>query len=127
MSRTSGAGARGRGLSLSLASGAGAEAGGADTVWSARDAAALVPGAEADEAARLSAEIGYGLPVGRGRLTGTPYAGLSATEAERGVRLGWRLRPAGDGPFRLSLEAGRRETDGGGPANGVGLRLSTSW
>ncbi|MCY3671733.1 MAG: hypothetical protein OXH14_11730 [Alphaproteobacteria bacterium] len=86
-----------------------------------------MPGTEADDAARLSAEVGYGLPVGRGRLTGTPDAGLSATEAERGVRFGWRLRLAGDGPFRLSLEAGRRETDGDGPANGVGLRLSTSW
>ena len=116
---------RGRGLSLSLASGAGAE-GGADVVWSTRDAAALVPGTAADAGARLSAEVGWGLPF-RTRFTGTPYAGLSATDAEYRARFGWRLRPAGDGPFRLSLEASRREADGEDAAHGVGIRIETSW
>ncbi|MYK68570.1 MAG: hypothetical protein F4020_03120, partial [Gammaproteobacteria bacterium] len=116
---------RGRGLSLSLASGAGAE-GGADVVWSTRDAAALVPGTAADAGARLSAEVGWGLPF-RTRFTGTPYAGLSATDAEYRARFGWRLRPADDGPFRLSLEASRREADGEDAANGVGIRIETSW
>ena len=44
----------------------------------------------------------------------TPDAGL------------WR-RPAGDGPFRLSLEASRRAADGADAANGVGIRIETSW
>ncbi|MYA87462.1 MAG: hypothetical protein F4X97_03230 [Boseongicola sp. SB0662_bin_57] len=31
-------------------------------------------------------------------------------------------------PFRLSVEASRREADGDtGPAHSIGLRLSTSW
>lgn len=41
-----------------------------------------------------------GLPF-RPRCTGTPYAGLSAKEAEYPARVGWGLRPAGDRPFRL--------------------------
>ena len=118
--------ARGRGLSLSLASGAGAEGGGVDVVWSARNAAALATGAGDGTGPRVAAEIGYGLPFGNGRHTGTPYAGLSATEAETDLRLGWRLRPVGDEPFRLSLEASRRE-DGDGSAHGVGLRIGTRW
>ena len=120
---------RGRGLSLSLASGVGPEAGGADVVWSARNAAALVPGAASDPSARLDAEVGYGLPVGGGRFTGTPFAGLSATDAEQEARVGWRLtRPADPEAFRLDVEAGRRETSGGvGPGNGIGFRITSRW
>ena len=120
---------RGRGLSLSLASGVGAEAGGADAVWSARNAAALVPGAASDPSARLDAEVGYGLPAVGRRFTGTPYAGLSATDAEQGARVGWRLtRPADPEAFRLDVEAGRRETSGGGgPGNGIGFRITSRW
>ncbi|MYK68326.1 MAG: hypothetical protein F4020_01785, partial [Gammaproteobacteria bacterium] len=117
---------RGRGLSVTLSSGAGAEAGGADVVWSARDAAALVPGAAADGSARLDGEVGWGMPF-RTRFTGTPYAGLRATEHERRARIGWRLRPADDGPFRLSLEASRRAADGEDAAHGVGVRIETRW
>ena len=120
---------RGRGLSLSLASGVGAEAGGADAVWSARNAAALVPGAASDPSARLDAEVGYGLPAAGGRFTGTPYAGLSATDAEQGARVGWRLtRPSDPEAFRLDVEAGRREASGGGgPGTGIGFRFTSRW
>ena len=120
---------RGRGLSLSLASGVGAEAGGADAVWSARNAAALVPGAASDPSARLDAEVGYGLPAAGGRFTGTPYAGLSATDAEQGARVGWRLtRPSDPEAFRLDVEAGRREASGGDErGTGIGFRITSRW
>ena len=118
---------RGRGLSVSVEPAYGMEAGDTDVVWSARDAAELVPGAETHPSARLDGEVGYGLPAFSGLFTGTPYAGLSATDAEYMARVGWRLRPADDGPFRLSLEASQREADGDGPAHGVGFRLETRW
>ena len=63
----------------------------------------------------------------RTRYTGTPYAGLRATEHEHRARVGWRLRPADDGPFRLSLEASRRAADGEDAAHGVGVRIETRW
>ena len=120
--------ARGRGLSLTLASGAGAESGGADVVWSARNASGLAQGGAFDPSARLEGEVGYGLPVRGGRLTGTPYAGLSATEAGYDARLGWRLTHPGDaGAFGLSLEASRRDADGGDAAHGLGFRFETRW
>ena len=119
---------RGRGLSLTLASGAGAESGGADLVWSARNSAGLAPGGTFDPSARLEGEVGYGLPVRGGRLTGTPYAGMSATDAGYDARLGWRLtRPEDADAFGLSLEASRREADGADAAHGVGFRFETRW
>ncbi len=123
-------GASGRGLSLSLTPAFGSDTGGADRLWSARDAAALTANGNADPAARLETEVGYGLAAFDGAFTGTPYAGFGYSDTERKYRLGWRLtRPAGAGAFQFSLEASRRETADGGaaPEHGIGFRFTSRW
>ncbi|MDE0695644.1 MAG: putative Ig domain-containing protein [Boseongicola sp.] len=118
---------RGRGISLSLAQTLGDGPGGAGAVWSARNATGLLQGGVSAETARLDGELAYGLPVRGDRFTGTPYAGLSATGAETGVRVGWRLRPSGDAPLRFSVETTRREVDGDEPDHGIGIRFTSRW
>ena len=123
-------GASGRGLSLSLTPAFGADAGSADRLWSARDAAALAADGSADPAARMEMEVGYGLSAFDGGFTGTPYAGFGYSDTDRRYRLGWRLtRPAATGSFQFSLEASRRETanDGAPPDHGIGFRFTSRW
>ena len=81
-------GVAGRGLTLSVAPSWGADAaGGAERLWSARDARSLA-GHGFDAAMRLRAEVGYGLPAFRGRAGVTPFAGVSTTAFGRD----WRAR-----------------------------------
>ena len=145
-------GASGRGLSLTLAPAWGAAEGGAERLWSLRDARGLAPDAEAPGGSRLEAELGYGFAVFGERGVATPYAGLSRSqtgetlrlgqslrmgasqwkvesafgEAERswGVGYGYRLGQALD----LSVEATRREAaNDDAPEHGVMLRLGARW
>lgn len=45
---------------------------------------------------------------------------------ERKARLGWRLtRPSDAEPFQLDVETSRCKAPGGGPADGIGLRLTS--
>ena len=124
-------GASGRGLSLSLTPAFGADAGSADRLWTARDAAALTAnGNGAAPAGRLEMEVGYGLSAFDGGFTGTPYAGFGVSDTDRTYRLGWRLtRPADTGSFRFSLEGSRRETadDDAAPDHGIGFRATARW
>ena len=115
-------GVAGRGLTLSVAPSWGADAaGGAERLWSARDARALA-GHGFDAAMRLRAEVGYGLPAFRGRGGVTPFAGLSTTAFGRDWRAGalWRRGPA----LEMALEATRGESAGARPAHGVLFRLT---
>ena len=89
-------GASGRGLSLTLAPAWGAASGGADRLWSLRDARAFAANDAFDPAGRLDAEAGYGLGAFGGRGLMTPYAGLALSETgarawRTGVR--WTLGP----------------------------------
>ena len=68
-------------------------------------------------AGRLDAELGYGLPVGRG-LVGTPRAGFANSAYGRAYQFGYRLGALGTErmDFDLGVDARRRESpmvDGG--------------
>ena len=89
-------GAAGRGLSLTLTPAWGADSGGAERLWSARDARGLAANDTFEPAGRLDAEAGYGLGAFGGRGLMTPFAGLSLSDAgnrtwRSGVR--WALGP----------------------------------
>ena len=115
-------GADGRGLSLRLGSAWGADSGGAERLWA--QAQSGLGGRRFDPAARLDAEVGYGLAAPRGLLT--PYAGASMSSHADTWRAGARWKP---GPaFDVSLEATLTETDGAGrPESGVLLRGARRW
>ena len=115
---TFGPGAGVPGLSLSLRPSWGEAEGGLARLWENELAAAN----DAETAARLEAEIGYGLRAAGGHGVLTPYAGLSLSGGEgRTWRLGGRLEigPA----FHLSLEGERRETDAGPADHGIMLKF----
>ena len=115
---TFGPGAGVPGLSLSLRPSWGEAEGGLARLWENELAAAN----DDETAARLEAEIGYGLRAAGGHGVLTPYAGLSLSGGEgRTWRLGGRLEigPA----FHLSLEGERRETDAGPADHGIMLKF----
>ena len=145
-------GASGRGLSLTLAPAWGAAEGGAERLWSLRDARGLAPDAEAQAGSRLEAELGYGFAVLGDRGVATPYAGLSRSETGETLRLGqslrlgasqWKVESAFGEAERawgvgygyrlgqaldLSVEATRREAaNDDAPEHGVMLRLGARW
>ena len=121
-------GAAGRGLTLTLTPAWGVDAGETDRLWSDRQPAALSPENDGGDASgRLDAEFAYGLAAFGGAFTGTPYAGLGVSDAERRYRLGWRLTGAEDpGAFTVSLEANRRES-ANDDGHGIGLRATARW
>ena len=119
--------ASGRGLSLTLAPVWGNAAGGAQRLWSARDATVLAVGEDAEAEGRLDAELSYG--VGLRRVPGvlTPYAGLSVADGGgRSWRSGarWTIAPGA----ALGLEATRAEAaNDNAMEHGVILRGSFRW
>ena len=124
-------GASGRGLSFTLAPTFGAASSGTERLWSMADARDLAAGEGFEPEARLNAEVGYGLGLGGGLFTGTPYAGLGLSESGREWRLGWRLgsarREALD--FALDIQGTRSESAGGDapPEHGLMLRGALRW
>ena len=118
-------GAAGRGLSLTLTPAWGADSGGAERLWSARDARGL--GARDDSfepAGRLEAEAGYGLGAFGGRGVMTPFAGLALSDAGNrtwrgGVR--WTLGPT----VAFGVEGALRETANDNAAeHEIGFKLT---
>ena len=145
-------GASGRGLSLTLAPAWGAAEGGAERLWSLRDARGLAPDAEAPGGSHLEAELGYGFAVLGDRGVATPYAGLSRSETGETLRLGqslrlgasqWKVESAfGEaehtytagygyrlrGDFELGVDATRREAaNDDGAEHEIMLRLGARW
>ena len=115
-------GASGHGLTLSVTPSWGADAaGGAERLWSVRDARGLA-GQGFDTAMRLRAEVGYGLSAFRGRGAAMPFAGVSTTVGGRDWRAGarWTRGRA----LEMSLEAVRRESAGAAPEHGIEFRLA---
>ena len=116
-------GVAGRGLTLSVAPSWGADAaGGAERLWSARDARGL-GGHGFDAAMRLQAQVGYGFSAFRGKGSMTPFAALSASgPSGRELRAGalWARGPA----LQMSLAGTRREAAGERPAHGIEFRLT---
>ena len=87
-----------------------------------------------DASRQLEAKLGYGLAVFGDRYTGTPEVALGLTNAEREIRVGWRLdlMPRDDDLGQepaLALEATRRESRSAQqePEHGVGLRFALRW
>ena len=147
-------GADGRGLTLTLSPAWGAAEGGAERLWSHRDARAFAPEGETEAGAgsRLEAELGYGFSVLGGRAVATPWAGMTRSEADETLRLGqrltmgasqwslesafgaagrsysagygYRVRPSLD----LTLEASRREAaNDNAPEHEIMLRAGMRW
>ena len=120
-------GAAGRGLSLTLTPAWGADTGGAERLWSARDARALAANDTFEPAGRLDAEAGYGLGAFAGRGLMTPFAGLSLSDAgsrtwRSGVR--WTLGP----DLAFGVEGALREAGNDTAAeHEVGFRASFKW
>ena len=121
-------GADGRGLTLTLAPAWGAAEGGAERLWSHRDARAFAPEGETEAGAgsRLEAELGYGFAVLGGRAVATPWAGMTRSETDETLRLGQRLTM---GASQWSLEsafgaAGRSYSAGYGYRVGPSLDLT---
>ena len=105
-------GAPGRGIALRVAPSWGtAVAGGGERLWSLADASALAATDRFHPAARIDAELSYGLDAPGGDGTLIPYAAVAlAAGGERTWRLGSRLSI--DPGFFLSLEATRTEPAG---------------
>ena len=121
-------GADGRGLTLTLSPAWGAAEGGAERLWSHRDARAFAPEGETEAGAgsRLEAELGYGFAVLGGRAVATPWAGMTRSEADETLRLGQRLKV---GPAEWSLESafsGEAREYGAGYRYGLGDALELS-
>ena len=110
-------GTPGRGLTLSVMPSWGAAAtGGAERLWSMRDARGLA-GRGFDPALRLRADVEYGLPAFAGKGVVAPFAGLSTMGARRDWRAGARWTRGA--ALVMSLEATRRESAGAPPAHGI--------
>ena len=112
-------GAGKRGLSFSLGPAWGETESGVRRLWE-EGAAGLMESDDAP-AARLGAEIGYGLPALGGQSVLTPYGGLTlAGGGARHYRLGMRLDLGS--AAAMGIEAERRENGAAAPDHGVMLR-----
>ena len=120
-------GGAGRGLSASLTPSWGVDPGGSERLWALPDASGLAANDDAPLSSRLDAEVGYGLPVFGGGFTGTPHVGFGLSDAERELRLGWRLTPEDGDGFELSLDATRRDGPGETPEHRIGLGITARW
>ena len=110
----------GRGLTASIVPTWGTAAGGSERLWGAADARGLPP---TGAAARLDAEVGYGLAALRGRGVLMPYARVALVEsADQAWHLGTRLALAE--LLNFSLEASRRQREGGVASHELALRAN---
>ena len=118
-------GTSGQGLAFSLQPAWGQAASGVQQLWEAGTTGVALPADDA--AARLHAEVGYGLVTAPGLGVVTPYAVLGlAGESARTVRMGTRWHVAAD--VSLSLEGTRFEAANDyGPAHGLMLRGALRW
>ncbi len=124
------------GIAFSLKSGVGAHAeGGVEEIFELRmsddiselgsgSSASGGGGADALSAARLSAELGYGLSAFGGLFTGTPWARIGFGDAGASWRFGWRFAPLGARApeLRTGIEYGGR---GAGAGHEIRFKLDT--
>ena len=86
---------------------------------------------DALEARRLDVRVGYGFSVFDTRFVSTPEIGVERAQADRELRVGWRLELARSD--RMAIEAGIEATrpelayDETGPEHGLALRLRARW
>ena len=123
-------GAGGRGFSASLAPSWGVVPDSAGTRTFLPDAGVRAAHTASAPVAHLASEVGYGLPMLGGAVTGTPYVGLDLSSAFRDLRAGWRFTPGRvrTGAFALELDVTRRESDADAvPEHTVGARARVTW
>ena len=85
----------GSGPRLGLSSAGGRERGGAEALWSLRDAGALARGRTAGPGRRIQLELGYGLHSAWRDALWYPYFGMEAsTDSGRKLRMGLKLTSA---------------------------------
>ena len=113
----------GRGLSVRAGTSWGAATGGAERLWSQRTAAGLAPNGDFEPAASFEAEVGYGVDYLGGLLT--PYTGFTVSGSGETYRAGGRFRLAES--LSMSLEGEHRESQSGGPVQGVALKGTMRW
>ena len=110
--------AGGRGLSLSVAPSWGMATSRTGALWDGD-----LPGTAGDAGARVTTEIGYGLPAFKGHGLLTPWAGTElAQDRERAWRAGMRLELRSD--LALKLQGSQRENRDGKREQEIGMRLS---
>ena len=83
-------------------------------------------------AGRIEGEIGYGLSMFGGDLTGMPSLGFGLSDGgARDYRVGWSLSPAVGGPlaFEASVNATRREPANGNepPGHVIAFEATVNW
>ena len=116
-----------RGPSFSLRQDFGGQAeGGLDALFTS---APLADRTASDAPARWTMEAAWGVPVLKGRFTGSPHAGLGLAPGARDYRLGWRLTPqAATAPdLSLGVTATHRESDTTDPEHRVGVEATIRW
>ena len=119
-------GAPGRGLALRVEPSWGSAGYDARHLWSLSDTARLQAGGAPEAAARVDAELSYGLDGPGGHGVATPYAGISQSiTGDRTWRVGARYHLAS--AFDLSLAATRSERGALAPEYTVGLSGAIAW
>ena len=116
----------GRGPRLSLSLAGGRERGGAEALWSLRDAGALARGRTAGPGQRIQLELGYGLQSAWRDALWYPYLGMeTSADSGRELRMGLNLT-AGDS-LDAVIEVGRRENGNQTPEQTIELRGAMRW
>ena len=106
--------------------------GGMDALYARPTMAGLVANEDGDELSRrrFEARLRYGFGLFSDRFTATPEIRLGLSNGQREYSVGWRLGLAKSGPSSLEfrLDGTRRESEGGGgPRQGIALRLNARW
>ena len=113
----------GRGLMLKIAPEWGRTASATQRLWSARDASGLGADGVFEADSRLAVDAGYGIALGHGRGTLTPYAGLTLGDGRRRtMRTGARWQVGPDAA--LGLEGTRQTSDAREGDNQLMLRIA---
>ncbi len=119
------------GPSFTLQETVGAAATGGMRALMQRDSPADLTTNEVRGGGRVEAEIGYGLPVWRGRFAGIPSFRFGSAGGGRTARLGYRLSPisAEGWQLKLAVEAMRRKSaNANRPTDHfVGMRAGMRW
>ena len=74
-------------------------------------------------------EAAWGVPVLKGRFTGSPHVGMGLSADARDTTLGWRLTPqAATAPdLTLGVKATRRERESQAPVHAIGVEATVRW
>ncbi len=119
------------GPSFTLQETVGAAATGGMRALMQRDSPAGLTTNEVRGGGRVEAEIGYGLPVWRGRFAGIPSFRFGSADGGRTARLGYRLSPisAEGWQLKLDIETMRRKSaNANRPTDHfVGMRAGMRW